>query len=377
MAYASPECFDGTTSEHSDQYSLAVTFCQLCCGRPPFEGTPVAVMNGHRTQQPDLSCVPVPQRPAITKALAKLPKDRWESCSEFVSHLFQPTSVRTPPPAIVAESAAANSRSMFVACMIFVTLLIGGVWALLPATDVVKSPPTGEPLSPTAEQLPTESERPRLAVLYFEDQSTDTQSNRALSKGLCSMMTTGLSDSGEYEVVERARLQAVLDELKLTRADTFDQQNVVSIGKLLGAKQLMLGSYFEILDTFRIDARLVEVETGVTVKAAGVEGRAEDFSVLVAQLVSKLKGASRHKSDSRSHPSNHERAVSVLAVEVLGTAAELLDEGTIEAAGKIVDELLIKYPHFHEARVLRGDLDRLSCEAKVSPDHEARGNEND
>jgi curli biogenesis system outer membrane secretion channel CsgG len=191
------------------------------------------------------------------------------------------------------------------------------------------------------------------------------------------MMTTGLSDSGEYEVVERARLQAVLDELKLTRADTFDQQNVVSIGKLLGAKQLMLGSYFEILDTFRIDARLVEVETGVTVKAAGVEGRAEDFSVLVAQLVSKLKGASRHKSDSRSHPSNHERAVSVLAVEVLGTAAELLDEGTIEAAGKIVDELLIKYPHFHEARVLRGDLDRLSCEAKVSPDHEARGNEND
>ncbi|HEY8504336.1 MAG TPA: serine/threonine-protein kinase, partial [Gemmataceae bacterium] len=41
--YAAPEFFAGHTSRHSDQYSLAVTYCQLRGGRLPFEGAQAGV----------------------------------------------------------------------------------------------------------------------------------------------------------------------------------------------------------------------------------------------------------------------------------------------------------------------------------------------
>ena len=39
-AYAPPEVFEGKPSRSSDQYSLAVTWCQLRGGLLPFEGGP-------------------------------------------------------------------------------------------------------------------------------------------------------------------------------------------------------------------------------------------------------------------------------------------------------------------------------------------------
>lgn len=90
FAYAAPECFDGTTSNRSDQYSLAVTYCHLRSGRLPFDGTQVKIMKGHLKNQPDLSMIPAAERPALTKAMAKRPKDRWPSCREFVLALQKP-----------------------------------------------------------------------------------------------------------------------------------------------------------------------------------------------------------------------------------------------------------------------------------------------
>jgi serine/threonine protein kinase len=352
MAYAAPECFDGTTSEHSDQYSLAVTFCQLCCGRLPFDGTPVAIMNGHRTQPPDLSDIPEPHRPAIAKALSKLPKERWQSCSEFVSQLVRQSPLGSPPTAIDASSKPLVARrGLLAACLLFAAILIAGVWRLRPGSYVSESTNRTQSLISATGVPIAENVRPRIAVLYFEDQSSDAQKNRGLSKGLCSMITTGLSNQGGYEVVERERLQAVLDELKLTRADSFDQDDVARIGKLLSADQLLLGSYFEILGTFRIDARLVDVETGVMQNAAGVEGRAEDFSGLVDQLLTKLSVGDEqsvvNQTDIEEQTALHEEAV-----KGLGDILEAYDRGDRETAFKQLESVRANYPAFEEANAL-------------------------
>src|SRR5262249_22415697 len=52
-AYAAPEFFSGYTAHSSDQYSLAVTYCQMRGGRRPFEGTPAQVVSGHLFRPPD------------------------------------------------------------------------------------------------------------------------------------------------------------------------------------------------------------------------------------------------------------------------------------------------------------------------------------
>jgi TPR repeat protein len=92
-AYAAPEFFRGETSSRSDQYSLAVTYCQLRCGRLPFSGTPAEVMAGHLTQAPDLTLLPEGERPAVRRALAKDPEERWPTCREFVEALVAGGSV--------------------------------------------------------------------------------------------------------------------------------------------------------------------------------------------------------------------------------------------------------------------------------------------
>lgn len=83
-SYAAPEFFDLKTTSQSDQYSLAVTYCHLRGGRLPFEGNASAVMAGHLMREPDLSMLPEEERPAVARALAKSPKDRWPSCRAFI-----------------------------------------------------------------------------------------------------------------------------------------------------------------------------------------------------------------------------------------------------------------------------------------------------
>src|SRR4029079_11430148 len=62
-AYAAPEFFQGQTSRHSDQYSLAVTYCELRGGRLPFPGSMAEIMAGHLSKQPDLTMLPDCERP--------------------------------------------------------------------------------------------------------------------------------------------------------------------------------------------------------------------------------------------------------------------------------------------------------------------------
>src|SRR5207249_6209987 len=54
VSYAAPECFQGQTSRFSDQYSLAVTYCEMRGGRLPFEGSVAQTVAGHLGQPPDL-----------------------------------------------------------------------------------------------------------------------------------------------------------------------------------------------------------------------------------------------------------------------------------------------------------------------------------
>jgi hypothetical protein len=95
VAYAAPECFKETVTRNSDQYSLGISYCQLRGGRLPFEGNGYQVMAGHLLNAPDLSMLPEAERPAVARALAKSPEDRWPCCRHFVEALL---SSRSPPP---------------------------------------------------------------------------------------------------------------------------------------------------------------------------------------------------------------------------------------------------------------------------------------
>ncbi len=102
-SYAAPEFFDNKATRWSDQYSLAVTYCQLRGGQLPYEGSALEVMAGHVMRPPDVSMLPEAERPAVARALAKKPEERWPSCRAFAEALAEAGKQAPPvPPAAPA-----------------------------------------------------------------------------------------------------------------------------------------------------------------------------------------------------------------------------------------------------------------------------------
>lgn len=128
---------------------------------------------------------------------------------------------------------------------------------------------------------------PTVAVIYFDYQGK-SEELVPLKKGLASMLISDLAGSDGYRVVERERLEDVLAELKLQASAKIDQTSAVKAGKLLGAHYLVLGSYFDVMKQLRIDARIVEVETGRVLRSAGATGQPEDFVGLEQKLATEL-----------------------------------------------------------------------------------------
>jgi serine/threonine protein kinase len=87
LEFLAPEVFKGRLSEHSDQYALAVTYCQLRGGRLPFTDTPAQFDSNYHRPAPNLDMLSEPERPIIARALHTVPQDRWPCCREMLAQL--------------------------------------------------------------------------------------------------------------------------------------------------------------------------------------------------------------------------------------------------------------------------------------------------
>jgi TolB-like protein len=132
-----------------------------------------------------------------------------------------------------------------------------------------------------AEPLPT------VAVLYF-DYTGKNDELEVLRKGLAQMLISDLSGSDAIRVVERDRLEDILAELKLQGTGKVDAKSAAKLGKLLGARYLVLGGYFDLQGALRVDARIVDVETGRVLKSFGANGKPGDFLPVEQQTAAAL-----------------------------------------------------------------------------------------
>ncbi len=123
--YTAPESFVGKITLFSDQYSLAIAYHELLTGTFPFDGRNFRQLAmQHSAQPPDLSRLTEEDRPILARALAKNPRERFGSCTEFVEAL---RAIPSPPPPIRTSRRVPVVR--------------------LPAADLGLRPPTPAELS--------------------------------------------------------------------------------------------------------------------------------------------------------------------------------------------------------------------------------------
>ncbi|HUQ14746.1 MAG TPA: CsgG/HfaB family protein [Gemmatimonadales bacterium] len=109
----------------------------------------------------------------------------------------------------------------------------------------------------------------RFAVLPFENTGSygqDKEVFEALELGLAAMIARAIDGHPGADVVQRAQLDEVMRKLDLGPAQRVDAASAAQLGKGTGARYTITGSFADFYGKFRINARLVNAESGEIVK---------------------------------------------------------------------------------------------------------------
>jgi tetratricopeptide (TPR) repeat protein len=124
-----------------------------------------------------------------------------------------------------------------------------------------------------------------LAVSPFGEKG-NTEKTKHLRKALAAMIITDLSKAKGIQVVERVRLQKLLDEMKLGQSGIVDPATSPRIGRLLGAGKIVSGSMLGAgADDLHILRILTSVSTGKDLGDQDARGKTEEFFKLQKAIV--------------------------------------------------------------------------------------------
>ena len=124
-----------------------------------------------------------------------------------------------------------------------------------------------------------------IAVLYFASLA-DKPEWRPIQKGLAEMLINDLSQVDQLQVVERMRVNALMDEMRLSVADMADEANAERIGKLLGARTLVNGAYL-IFDNLNMNlsANIIHLDNVLIPNEKVYEGKISQLFQMEKRLV--------------------------------------------------------------------------------------------
>jgi curli biogenesis system outer membrane secretion channel CsgG len=215
-----------------------------------------------------------------------------------------------------------------------------------------------------APQEPTVAGTPTVAVMYFDYEGKKDEL-AVLKKGLAQMLISDLGALDRCRLVERSRLEALLEEQKLGQTGKLDRATSARVGKLLGARLMVLGGFFDMGTALRVDARVVDVETGKIVGAVGATGKNDDFLDVEQRLSVDLQKVLARQVETAStattpaprrprpaRPARLKTGTAVKYSEALASA----DKGDKKTAQARLRVVLDEQPDFLLARA---DLERL------------------
>ena len=127
----------------------------------------------------------------------------------------------------------------------------------------------------------------KVAVLDFQQQGRFETAG--IGRIAAEWLTTGLVETGRFEIIERRLLQQIVDEQKMGVSGLLDPSSASRIGRLLGVKTVVTGTIQHYENTFELDVRLINVETGAIVTADRVKaGSASGLRNMVNRITTRI-----------------------------------------------------------------------------------------
>jgi TolB-like protein len=196
--------------------------------------------------------------------------------------------------------------------------------------------------------------RPGIAVFAFSNGGSYGQQKEdydALERGMAGMLISELGANPALRVVERENIQRLVDEQNLGASGRVDDQTAAKIGKLVGARYAVMGSFIDLYGDFRVDVRVVNVETSEIIKTEKLTMQREHLFDLVRSLATALNkdlnlpALPRQVSEQRMS-----RQVPTEALTYYSRALLYHDRGQKQKAIEMYQQALSVFPTYTEAR---------------------------
>lgn len=216
--------------------------------------------------------------------------------------------------------------------------------------------------------LSREAGDPRtIAVLPLRFSGRDS-SLIPLERGIADLIVTDLSRSKLLTIVERERMQAILDEVKLAQSGRTDGATAVRAGKLIRAGRIIQGALTELPEqSLRIDAAVVDAATSQAAGSASGDDRLDEIFALEKKIVFNLFDALEIELSAAERKLIEERPTKSLAAFLAysnGLMAQ--DNGDFSSATRYYNDAVRADPGFRGAAQKQQQVQQITLSQATS-----------
>ena len=196
--------------------------------------------------------------------------------------------------------------------------------------------------------------RPGIAVMPFDNSGSygqDKENFDALQKGIAGMLISELAANPAARVVERADIQKLLDEQNLGATGRVDPQTAAKVGKLVGARYVITGTFIDFYGDFRLDARIVNVETSEIVKVESDRMQRDHLFDIIRTVAGRLmKDTNLPPLPKQASDQRMSRQIPTEALTFYSKALLYQDRGQKDKAVEMYQKALAVFPEYAEAQ---------------------------
>lgn len=196
--------------------------------------------------------------------------------------------------------------------------------------------------------------RPGIAVLPFDNSGSygqDKENFDALQKGIAGMMISELAANPAARVVEREEIEKLLTEQSLGASGKVTPETAAKVGKLVGARYVVTGTFIDFYGDFRLDARLVNVETSEIVKVESDRMQRDHLFDIIRTVAARLmKDTNLPPLPRQASDQLMSRQIPTEALTFYSKALLYQDRGQKDKAAEMYQRALTVFPEYTEAQ---------------------------
>jgi tetratricopeptide (TPR) repeat protein len=168
-----------------------------------------------------------------------------------------------------------------------------------------------------------------------------------LGKGIAAMLIHDLSQVPDLQVVERVKLQALLEEMNLGTSGLVDQKTIPKVGKLLKAKHVATGNIADIKEeNLQIFSEVFDAEQIGSFDTLGVQGAMKEFYHLEKMIACIIIEGLGHYCSKMPDAFGKIHTKSLAALTAFSVGLDYLDQEKYDEAREEFQKALDEDPKF-------------------------------